>query len=141
MTTTSITVPRTFAEVAELVSVLRSKKAVNLMVIAHIRSAYKDTDAGKAEMRVMRDDLAFVSQAHLERSLIDLENSIELIDAELEELQNQPVGGGAPPAAEQPTAATPAAENAAISEAVKAGVAAKKGTPSGKPRTPSGSPS
>jgi hypothetical protein len=133
MSTTNNPVPRTFAEVAELVSQLRSRKAVNLMLIAHIKVAYKDTDTGRAEMRVAREDNAYVSQAHLEQSIIGLEHSIELIDAELEELQNQPVGGGAPPAAEQPSPEPTKAADP-ITEAVKAQVAEKKGTPSGKPR-------
>lgn len=132
--------PRTFAEVAEIVSSLKSKKAVNVMLIAHIQSAYKDTDAGKAEMRVTRQDFAVVSQEHLEAAIIELESSNELIDAEIEVLSNQPVGGGSPPAAEQPSSEEAKAEDAEITEAIKA-QAAKKGTPSGKPRTQGSGPS
>lgn len=132
MTTTNQK-PRTFAEALDLVSRLRSRKAIKMMLIAHITAAYKDSDAGKAEMRVTREDLAFVSQPHLNDMLIELEHDIELIDAEIEELQNQPIGGGAPPAAETPSAEPPKV-NDPVAEAVRTQQAEKKGTASGKPR-------
>lgn len=143
MTMSTPTKTRTFAEVAEQVSRLRSKKAINLMLIAHLKAAYKDTDAGAAEMRVYRDDLAYVSQPHLESSIMEFELSIDLIDAEIEELQNQPMGGGTPPAA-QLSAEVPAVSDP-VAEAIRAqqqpAPAEKKGTGSARTRTQGGGPS
>lgn len=132
--------PRTLLEAMELISQLRSRKAVYQTAIAHLRTCYKDTDAGAAEMRISREDLAVVNQEHLEKSIGEMMDRIEQLDVEIELLQNQPIGG-APPAAAQPVVGAEAAtsEDTAIAEAARATGAAKtKGTPSGKSRASSG---
>ncbi len=137
MSTPTTQPPRTLLEVLHLIAKLNSRKAGYKMLIAHLQTFYKDNDTGKAELRMTREDLAIVPQEHIEEFLGELMDKVEEIDVELETLQNQPVGGGAPPTAVQPTL-TPeqkAAEDTAIAEAAQAsGGAAKKGTPSGKPR-------
>lgn len=122
--------PKTIAHVLEAISKLRSRKAILKVNISHLRNVYTATDAGPPESRITRDDFAFVAKEHIEEAIIDLEHEIELIDVRLEELQNAPFGGSAPAAAE-------VSEEQKITDAVKAQVKqeAKKGTPSGKPRT------
>lgn len=135
MSNTITSPPRTLLEVMELISKLRSRKAVYQTAISHLRTFYKDSDAGKAEMRITREDLAVVTQPHVDDSISEMMDRVEEIDVELELLQNQPVGG-APPAAAQPTAPAAADQDAAIAEVVRtnASAAKTKGTPSGKPR-------
>jgi DNA-binding transcriptional MerR regulator len=140
-----MTTPKTIAEVLELISKLKSRKAVYGVAISHLRAFYRKTDAGPAELVMQREDLGAVPEPHIELSIIEMEQRIDEIDAELEQLQNQPVGGGTPPAAEQPDAsgeppAAKVAEDAAIAESAKK-TAEQKGTPSGKPRPQGGRPS
>ncbi len=92
--------PRTVSELLATISKLNSRKAVFQMLIIHLRNNYRKTDAGTAEMRVTREDLALVPETHIEDSIIELETLVDVVNAELEELQNQPFGGGAPPVAE-----------------------------------------
>jgi len=141
-----MTTPKTIAEVLELISKLKSRKAVYGVSISHLRAFYRKTDAGPAELVMQREDMGSVPEEHIELSLIEMEQRIDEIDAELEELQNQPVGGGTPPAAEQPNTAgeQPAAkvaEDAAIADAAKKTAAEQKGNPSGKSRPQGGRPS
>lgn len=136
----ALPVPRTILEVMELVAELRSRKAVYQVAIAHLRTCYRDGDV-PAEMRMSREgDGGIVPQLHIEKALIEMEGRIDLLDAEIEELQNQPVGGGAPPAADQPAlaAAAKAAEDEDIANTARA---SKKGTSSGKPRPQGSRPS
>lgn len=141
----TITQPQTILEVMNLVAKLHSRKAGYKMLIAHLQTCYKDNDSGKAELRMMREDLAIVPQEHVEAFIGELMDNVERIDVELETLQNQPVGGGAPPAAVQPLPAQTvpkAAENAAIATVAPGGAVVApvktKGTPSGKPRAQGG---
>lgn len=132
------TPPQTIQEVIERISELRSRKAVYQTAIAHLKTCYRETDAGAAEMRMFREgDQGLVPQLHIEKSLVEMETRIDYLDAEIEELQNQPVGGGAPPVAE--LAAETKAETEEIADAIRA--KAKKGTQSGKSRAQGGSPS
>ncbi len=114
--------PKTITLLLAQISKLQSRKAVLNMLIAHLRICYcESSDTGPAEMRVTRADLGVVPAEHIEDSIIEMEGLIDIINAELEELQNQPFGGGAPPSAEVKAPAGAAKE--------------KKGTaPSGKPR-------
>lgn len=141
--TMSNTAPKTIAEVMELISKLRSEKAILNAIGTHLRSFYKKSDAGPPEITLMREDFAMVSEAHIDDYIVRLEERVISIDAELEELQNKPIGGGAPPTAEQPmTPATDkAAEDAAIEEAARSTAKEQKGTASGKPRASGGRPS
>lgn len=139
------TAPKTIAEVMELISKLRSEKAILNAIGTHLRSFYKKSDAGPPEITLMREDFAMVSEAHIDDYIVRLEERVISIDAELEELQNQPIGGGAPPTAEQatttPATAGKAAEDAAIEEAARSTAKEQKGTASGKPRASGGRPS
>lgn len=98
--------PKNVAELLELISSLKSRKTIYQTLMTHMRVAYQKSDSGPAEMRMSRDDQAFVSEAHIEQTLVEIEERINYIDAQIEELQDQPVGGGTPPATE---AAAPAA--------------------------------
>ena len=89
--------PKTVAQLLELISKLNSRKAVFQTLITHLRTCYCESDGGPPEMRVTRDDLGTVPARHVEDAIIELETMIDLTNAELEELQNQPFGGGAPP--------------------------------------------
>lgn len=120
--------PKTILLLLEQISKLQSRKAVYSTLISHLRICYRKSDSGAAEMRVTREDLATVPERHIEETIIEIEERIDVINAELEELQNQPFGGGAPPQAE---VTVPAAAPAAEAEQEK------KGTPSGKPRSQS----
>lgn len=120
--------PKTILLLLEQISKLQSRKAVYSTLISHLRICYQKSDSGAAEMRVTREDLATVPERHIEETIIEIEERIDVINAELEELQNQPFGGGAPPQAE---VTVPATAPAAAAEQVK------KGTPSGKPRSQS----
>ncbi len=132
------TVPRTILEVMELVSELRSRKAAYQTAIAHLRTCYMNTDAGEAEMRMAREgDQSVVPQLHIEKSIIEMEGRIDLLDAEIETLQNQPVGGSTPPVAEVAVQAEKAEEE--LAETIR--TSAKKGTQSGKSRAQGGRPS
>lgn len=95
-----IPVPKTVAELLELISTLKSRKTIYQTLIVHLRISYMKSDSGPAEMRMSRDDNAFVSEKHLDQTMVELEERINYLDAQIEELQEQPVGGGAPPAAE-----------------------------------------
>jgi len=141
--TMSNTAPKTIAEVMELISKLRSEKAILNALGTHLRSFYKKSDAGPPEITLMREDFAMVSEAHIDDYIVRLEERVISIDAELEELQNKPIGGGAPPTAEQPTAPATdkAAEDVAIEEAARSTAKEQKGTASGKPRASGGRPS
>lgn len=97
--------PRTVSELLATISKLNSRKAVFQMLIVHLRNNYRKTDTGTAEMRVTREDLAIVPESHIEDSIIELETLVDVVNAELEELQNQPFGGGTPPAADAVEAA------------------------------------
>lgn len=94
------TPPLTIQLLLEQISDLQSRKAVFTMLIAHLRICYCESDSGPAELRVVREDFGVVPPKHLEKAIIELEARIDVIDAELDELQNQPFGGGTPPAAE-----------------------------------------
>jgi hypothetical protein len=96
----STTPPRTVHELLMVISKLNSRKAVFQMLIVHLRNNYRRTDSGQPEMRVTREDMAVVPESHIEDSIIEMETMIDVVNAELEELQNQPFGGGAPPVAE-----------------------------------------
>lgn len=153
--------PKTVAELMELISELRSRKSVYQMLIAHIRICYQKSDSGPAEMKITREDLGIVPELHIEKTVVEIEERINFIDAQIEELQGQPVGGGTPPVAEAaPATNAPPAEDPApvVSTApapealgsvlqIGAGpgqppkTAEKKEVPSGKPRTPGGRPS
>lgn len=117
--------PKTVTALLEQISRLESRKAVYTTLISHLRICYRKSDTGPAEMKVVREDLAVVPERHIEEAIIEMEERIDTLNAELEELQNQPFGGGAPPQAEVTAPAAPAAA---------AGEPEKKGTPSGKPR-------
>ena len=120
--------PKTVAQLIELVSQLNSRKAVFHMLITHLRTCYCETDSGPPEMRVVREDSGVVPSLHIEKAIIELETMIDLTNAELEELQNQPFGGSAPPAANtEPKQSAPKSTE-------------KKG-PSGKTRPQGSSPS
>lgn len=95
--------PKTVAQLIELVAQLKSRKAVFQTLITHLRTCYCETDSGPAEMRVIREDLGVVPGLHIEKAIIELETMIDLTNAELEELQNQPFGGSPPPAASPET--------------------------------------
>ncbi len=154
-------VPKTVAELMELISELRSRRSIYGALIAHLRICYQKSDAGPAEMKMTRDDLGIVSEVHLEKTIVEIENRINFIDAQIEELESQPFGGGSPPAAEvakveanvpTPAAATPAAPTAqapgqqgsvlpVIGTGQPPATAEKKEVPSAKPRPGGGRPS
>lgn len=120
--------PRTVSELLATISKLNSRKAVFEMLIVHLRNNYRQNDTGAAEMRVTREDLAIVPESHIEDAIIELETLVDVVNAELEELQNQPFGGGAPPVAE-----------AGVAEATEKPVTERKS--SGKTRTQGSGPS
>lgn len=132
MTTMTTPTPKTVSELLGLISSLVSRQAVYRMVIVHLRTCYRKTDTGPAEMRVTREDGGVVPQEHIEDTIIEIETQIDLARAELEELVARPVGGGPPPAAEVDV---PQAQQPAPAQP------AERKVPSGKTRPSSGSPS
>lgn len=139
-----IPLPKTVAELLELVSALRSRKAVYTTLISHLKICYQKSDTGPAEMKITRDDLATVSEKDIERTIIEVEERINYIDAQIEELQAQPFGPSTPPVAAiaAPVAAPAAAAAPAGKPAAAPAVGPKKeGTPSAKPRPQGGGPS
>lgn len=136
--------PKTVAELLQLVSALRSRKAVYTTLIQHLKICYQKSDAGPAEMKITREDMAICSEQDIESTIIEVEERINFIDAQIEELQSQPFGGGAPPVAEVAATTEVSKEGAAPPSTEQSAPSAepeKKGTPSGKPRTQGGRPS
>lgn len=155
-----LTVPKTVAELMELISELRSRKSVYQMFIGHVRICYQKSDSGPAEMKITREDLGIVPESHIEKTVLEIEERINFIDAQIEELQGQPIGGGTPPVAEAapatnaptpeqapatPTAPAPEAQGSVLQVGAGPGqppkTAEKKEVPSGKPKPPGGRPS
>lgn len=154
-------VPKTVAELMELISELRSRKAVYATLLNHLRICYQRSDAGPAEMKMAREDLGVVPEIHIEKTVIEIEDRINIIDAQIEELQSQPFGGGTPPAAEvaqpavqnapTPAASTPATPAAPVPASQGSVLSVGAGQPStstekkevvsGKPKPPGGRPS
>jgi len=63
----------TVGEIIERVSELRSDKAIITQLMVYLQAHYMSSDAGAAEMKITRYDSAFVSEAHIERFLLKLE--------------------------------------------------------------------
>lgn len=99
--------PRTINALFEQVASLRSRMAVYRMLITHMRTCYKKTDAGPAEMRVVRDDGALVTERHIEQAIIEMEERIQVLEAEIDEVQEMIIEPEEPEAAEPAPAAEP----------------------------------
>lgn len=119
--------PKNVIELLAQISQLVSRKAVYHTLITHLRTCYKSTDAGAAEMRVTREDFGAVPEKHIEETIIEMEERIDIINAEIEMLQNHPFDSGAPPSSTDDE--TPAVAGK------------KKGSISGKARPQSSGPS
>lgn len=117
--------PTTISGLLNQISELQSRKAIYLEFVAHLRICYRGADSGPAEMRITREDLAVVPERHIDAMIIELEERIHFLNAEIEELQDQPFGGEAPPQV---------SEGAAASSKPK-----RKGVVSGKSRSAQGS--
>lgn len=99
----------TAAAVTDTISKLRSKIAVYKTVISQLRANYMSSDAGPGELRIHRDDGAYVVDTHLQETVEDLETAVEGLAEELEEWENLTfsprVTEGSEAAEEQPTVA------------------------------------
>ncbi len=83
--------PLTFGQIANKVSELLSKIALKENFVLHLRANYKSSDAGEAEMYVVREDHATVSEDHIDRFIEDTVDEIDQLRAELLQWQNLPI--------------------------------------------------
>lgn len=104
--------PRTINALFEQVASSRSRMAVYRMLITHMRTCYKKTDAGPAELRVARDDGAIVTERHIEQAIIEMEERVQVLESEIDEIQEMIIEPDEPePAPAEPVLPEPKEES------------------------------
>jgi len=81
----------TFAQVSDKVSELRSKIAIQEMLVLHLSANYKSSDSGEAEMHVHRSDYATVPEAHIDKYIDQAVEQLEQMNLELQQWETLPV--------------------------------------------------
>jgi hypothetical protein len=89
----------TLGRVVDQISENRSKIAVYETLLTYLRSNYLPSDAGRAEMSVLRPDYAMVQKPDIEKTIADICDRVAELRAELLEWENLTV---VQPRAEEP---------------------------------------
>lgn len=78
----------TAGEIADKISELRSKVAVQETLISQLRANYMSSDAGAGELRIQRQDGAVVPDHHFQVCIKDMDTMINELRGELEEWES-----------------------------------------------------
>ena len=77
----------TVGEMVEKISELKSESAILKQLIMYLESYYKSSDSGEADMKITRDDHAYVPELHIDKVIDTLAERIEETTTTQEQLE------------------------------------------------------